>query len=62
MTAKQIWAQDAEKEKLAKKSGYNFLVIWESDYRKHPKIIVKKIIQKNGRKRIHHIRKQPING
>lgn len=62
MTAKQIWALDAEKENLAKKNGYNFLVIWESDYRKQPKIIIKKIIQKNGRKRIHHVRKRPING
>jgi G:T-mismatch repair DNA endonuclease (very short patch repair protein) len=62
MTAKQIWAADAAKEELAVKNGYEFLTIWESDYRKNHKIILRKIIQKNGNKRIRHFRKRPING
>jgi hypothetical protein len=59
MTAKEIWDKDTKKEKLAIKSGFNFLTIWESDYRKNKKIIFKKIIQKNGRKTIYHVRKRP---
>lgn len=62
MTAKEIWARDAAKEKLALKYGYNFLTIWESDYRNNRGIIIKKIIQKNGTKRIRHIRNRPFNG
>jgi len=62
MTAKQIWALDESKEQLAKEKGYEFLTIWESDYRKNHKIILRKIIQKNGNKRIRHFRKRPING
>ena len=62
MTAKQIWARDAAKEKLAVKHGYEFLTIWESDYRRNKSIIIKKIIQKNGNKRIRHVRRSPING
>jgi G:T-mismatch repair DNA endonuclease (very short patch repair protein) len=61
MTAKQIWARDAEKERLALGRGYEFLTIWESDYRKSKSIIMKKIIQKNGRKQIRHFGKQPVN-
>jgi len=56
MTAQEIWKKDAIKEALAINEGFNFLTIWESDYRKNKKIIFKKIIQKNGRKHIHHIR------
>jgi G:T-mismatch repair DNA endonuclease (very short patch repair protein) len=56
MTAKQIWARDAKKKEVAIKNGYNYLVIWESDYRKSKRIIIKKIIQTNGRKRILHAR------
>lgn len=62
MTAKEIWDRDAAKEKLAIKYGYNFLTIWESDYRNNRGIIIKKIIQKNGTKRIRHIRNRPFNG
>lgn len=62
MTAKQIWARDAAKEKLAVKYGYEFLTIWESDYRRSKSVIIKKIIQKNGNKRIRHIRRSSING
>lgn len=56
MTAEQIWKRDADKKLLAIENGYDFLTIWESDYRKNKTIILKKIIQKNGRKRIRHIR------
>ena len=56
MTAQQIWKRDADKKLLATENGYEFLTIWESDYRKNKAIILKKIIQKNGRKRIRHIR------
>jgi len=62
MVAKDIWLKDAKKKKIAINNGYNFLTIWEADYRKNKKIIVKKIIQKNGTKRILHTRKRPING
>ena len=55
LTASEIWEKDAEKEKLALKEGFNFLTIWESDYRKNRKIIFKKIIQKNGRRHIKHV-------
>lgn len=61
MTAKDIWDRDAEKEKLAIKSGYNFLTIWELDYKKNKKIIFSKIIQKNGRKVIKHVRSRFTN-
>lgn len=61
MTAKEIWAKDADKEKLAIENGYNFLTIWESDYKKNKAVIIKKIIQKNGTKRIRHIRSRTIN-
>lgn len=60
--AKDIWKRDAEKELLAKKEGFNFLVIWEADYKKKKSIIIRKIIQKNGRKTIHHPRKGYFNG
>jgi G:T-mismatch repair DNA endonuclease (very short patch repair protein) len=62
MTAKQIWDRDAEKEQLAKQNGYEFLTIWESDYRKSKSVIIKKIVQKNGNKRIRHARRSLING
>ena len=62
MTAKQIWLRDAKKKRIAIDNGYNFLTIWEADYRKNKKIIVKKIVQKNGTKSIIHARKRPING
>jgi very-short-patch-repair endonuclease len=55
MTASEIWEKDAEKEKLAIREGFNFLTIWESEYRKNKKIIFRKIIQKNGRKCIKHV-------
>lgn len=56
-TAKEIWARDAEKKLLAEQNGYNFLTIWESDYKNSKGIIIRKIIQKNGTKKIRHIRK-----
>lgn len=34
MTAEQIWARDEFKRELAVKSGYNLLVVWESDWKK----------------------------
>ena len=62
MFAKEIWKKDNEKKLLAKEKGFNFLVIWEADYKKRKSIIIRKIIQKNGRKTIHHSRKGYFNG
>jgi G:T-mismatch repair DNA endonuclease (very short patch repair protein) len=38
-TAKEIWDYDKNKLYLAKKNGYNCIVIWESDYKKNKNII-----------------------
>lgn len=44
MTAQQLWEQDENKKNIALKSGYNFLVIWESDYKKNKEIEINKIL------------------
>ncbi len=36
MTALQIWEYDLTKEKLARSKGYDYLVIWESEYKLNP--------------------------
>jgi G:T-mismatch repair DNA endonuclease (very short patch repair protein) len=38
-TTKEIWDYDKNKLYLAKKNGYNCIVIWESDYKKNKNII-----------------------
>lgn len=38
-TAKEIWEYDKNKLYLAKKYGYNCIVIWETDYKKNKNII-----------------------
>ena len=38
-TAKEIWEYDKNKLDLANQRGYNYLIIWESDYKLNPNII-----------------------
>ena len=38
-TAKEIWEYDKNKLYLAKKYGYNCIVIWEADYKKNKNIV-----------------------
>jgi G:T-mismatch repair DNA endonuclease (very short patch repair protein) len=38
-TAKEIWEYDKNKLDLANQRGYNYIVIWESDYKLNPNII-----------------------
>jgi G:T-mismatch repair DNA endonuclease (very short patch repair protein) len=44
MKAKELWKQDENKKNIALKSGYNFLVIWESDYKKNKEFEINKIL------------------
>jgi hypothetical protein len=44
MNAQQIWDYDNTKISLAKKYGYDVLVIWEKEYRNNPEEIVNKCI------------------
>lgn len=41
-TAKEIWKYDNQKIKLARKQGFDVLVIWESDYRNNKENIINK--------------------
>lgn len=43
--AKDIWEKDKRKEDIAKKRGFDILVIWDSEYRKHPKETLEKCIK-----------------
>lgn len=44
ITAHEKWALDEKKIQLAKLHGYEVLVIWESDYKKEPNVVIKKCI------------------
>jgi len=44
MTAKEIWKHDKEKKKLAIENNFNYIVIWENDYKKDKKTEIDKII------------------
>lgn len=44
MTAKEIWEYDKNKINLAKKYGYDVLVVWEKDYRNNQEKIIKQCI------------------
>lgn len=36
MTSSEIWEYDSQKEKLARSKGYDYLVVWESEYKLFP--------------------------
>ena len=42
MTAQQIWDFDNKKEELARAKGYDYLVIWESEYKLNPDVTINK--------------------
>jgi len=42
MTAGAIWIFDSLKEQIARKKGYDFLTIWESDYKLNPEHTINK--------------------
>lgn len=44
-TSKDIWKRDDVKIDLAKKEGYDVLVIWDSEYRKFPEQTLQKCIE-----------------
>lgn len=44
MKAKEIWEYDEYKYSLAKSYGYELLIVWENDYIKNPKEILKKCL------------------
>lgn len=44
-TAHQIWGYDKKKELIAKESGYDYLLVWEKEYRQNPHQVVKKCKQ-----------------
>lgn len=44
-TAEEIWVYDKKKIDILKDKGYNLEIIWESDFKKNPKLI-KNIIKK----------------
>lgn len=42
MTAQEIWNYDKKKEEIAKSKGYDYLTIWESEYKQNPEKIIEK--------------------
>ena len=44
-TSKDIWERDKIKIDLARKNGFNVLVIWDSEYRKNPQQTLQKCIE-----------------
>lgn len=44
LTASEIWEKDDRKLMLSKESGFEVLVIWDSDYKKDPEIIIRKCL------------------
>lgn len=44
MSAEQLWKQDENKKNLAISNNFNFIVIWESDYKKNKEKEINKIL------------------
>lgn len=44
-TAEKIWEKDKIKKELAIQNGFDFLTIWDSEYKKNPKQIIEKCIE-----------------
>jgi hypothetical protein len=44
-TAQEKWDNDRRKADLAKKAGYEVLIIWESDYHQNPETIINQCIK-----------------
>jgi hypothetical protein len=44
LTAKEIWDRDEKKINLAKKEGFEVLIIWDSEYRSNPEVELNKCI------------------
>ena len=42
ITAQEIWDKDSEKIRIAKKEGFDILVIWDSEYKKNKEETIKK--------------------
>jgi very-short-patch-repair endonuclease len=43
-TSGQIWKKDADKIKVANDNGFEVLVIWDSEYHKNKKEVIKKCL------------------
>lgn len=43
-TAKDIWKYDSDKKDLAIKNGYEYLTIWDSEYKQNKELVIKKCI------------------
>jgi very-short-patch-repair endonuclease len=44
LTAKEIWENDIEKNKMAQENGYEVLIVWEKDYKDNPEKEIKKCL------------------
>lgn len=42
MTAQEIWDHDRRKEGVARSKGYDYLVVWEADYKRDPVSVIQK--------------------
>jgi G:T-mismatch repair DNA endonuclease (very short patch repair protein) len=42
MTAQEIWNYDTSKEELARSKGYDYLIVWESEYKLFPEETINK--------------------
>jgi len=45
MTAREIWAYDEYKRKIAEKINFKVLTIWESEYNENPEKTINKCIE-----------------
>jgi len=43
-TAKDIWKYDSDKKNLAIKNGYEYLTIWDSEYKQNKELVIQKCI------------------
>ena len=41
--AQDKWSKDANRRHILEEMGYRFIVVWETDLKKHPKEIIKEI-------------------
>lgn len=44
-SALEIWERDKTKNEVLRQQGYNVVIVWESDFQKHPDDIVQKLVQ-----------------
>lgn len=49
LTAEEVWARDAQKEKAIIDNGFRYIVVWESDYREDPQREIKRCLDEISR-------------